>query len=413
MAYVSKVWVDRQTEYPTRRKLEFADGGDDKIVTVSRAEGTIYEAGDVFSAQNMNGLESRINAGLNEKQNLLNAGSNITLTPQQDGTVTISAAGGGGGASDIDDLADVDITNPTNGQVLTYDSTSQTWKNAASGGGGGGGAVIDDTTTALDKTWSSSKIDSELDAKQGTLTAGDNISISAQNVISSMYQDNLVFGGGNLIDIPSSLLVNGYPYGFGGSDVPFGNHGFDVDTYFTGGMIEYAPITPFREEQPFDEFHVTMFYSDSYAPYSFQKFECDIDTTSTSVIDEIFGITISIEISTQWLRIYIGDATGATDELFITGIVLSPKAKWDNKDSMIQKYVKDVAAPAFVEVTGTLTAGNTSITLSNAAITTTSTLDIYTDVYGVNPKTVTVANGSVTMTFDGQNSALGVKVRVS
>ena len=408
MAYISKVWVDRQTEYPTRRKLAFDDGTGDKIVTVSREEGTIYEAGDIFSAQNMNGLESRINAGLNEKQNLLNAGSNITLTPQQDGTVTISAAGGGGGASYLDDLADVDITSPTNGQVLTYDGTSQTWKNAA-GGGGGGGAVIDDTTTALDKTWSSSKIDSELDAKQGNLTAGDNISISAQNVISSMYQDNLVFGGGNFIDIPSSLLVNGYPYGFGDSTVPFDQHGFSVDGVFSGGFIDYVPNVPYEDMT----YHFELYYSDSYAPYNIQKVSCDLDLTSLVGNFEIFGITVIVEITSTKLRILIGDNSTSTGDLFITGIALFPDIRWDNKDSMIQKYVKDIAAPAFVEVTGTLTAGNTSITLSNAAITTTSTLDIYTDVYGVNPKTVTVANGSVTMTFDGQNSNLGVKVRVS
>lgn len=93
MAYVSKVWVDRQTEYPTRRKLEFDDGTDDKIVTVSRAEGTIYEAGDIFDANTMNTLESRIAAGIAEKQDILIAGNGIRI--DQDNV--ISATGGGGG----------------------------------------------------------------------------------------------------------------------------------------------------------------------------------------------------------------------------------------------------------------------------------------------------------------------------
>lgn len=93
MAYVSKVWVDRQTEYPTRRKLEFDDGTDDKIVTVSRAEGTIYEAGDIFDANTMNTLESRIAAGIAEKQDILIPGNGIRI--DQDNV--ISATGGGGG----------------------------------------------------------------------------------------------------------------------------------------------------------------------------------------------------------------------------------------------------------------------------------------------------------------------------
>lgn len=93
MAYVSKVWVDRQTEYPTRRKLAFDDGTGDKIVTVSREEGQIYEAGDIFDANTMNTLESRIAAGIAEKQDILIPGNGIRI--DQDNV--ISATGGGGG----------------------------------------------------------------------------------------------------------------------------------------------------------------------------------------------------------------------------------------------------------------------------------------------------------------------------
>jgi len=69
--------------------------------------------------------------------------------------------------------------------------------------------------------------------------------------------------------------------------------------------------------------------------------------------------------------------------------------------------------PMSKEVSGTLTAGSTSITLSDAAITTSSTIDIYTDTYGVNPTAVTVSTGSVAMTFESQASNVSVKVRVS
>ena len=65
------------------------------------------------------------------------------------------------------------------------------------------------------------------------------------------------------------------------------------------------------------------------------------------------------------------------------------------------------------EITGTLTAGTTSITLSDASITTSSTIDVYTDTFGVNPTNISVATGSVTLTFASQASNLGVKVRIS
>ena len=67
----------------------------------------------------------------------------------------------------------------------------------------------------------------------------------------------------------------------------------------------------------------------------------------------------------------------------------------------------------FTDLTGTLTAGNTSITFSDASVTPTSTIDYYTDYFGVNPVGVSVRTGSVTLTFEAQDIDLGVKVRVS
>lgn len=65
-----------------------------------------------------------------------------------------------------------------------------------------------------------------------------------------------------------------------------------------------------------------------------------------------------------------------------------------------------------VVVTGTLAAGSTSIELSNTAITTEKTFDFYTDTFGINPKSVEVIAGKITLTFDELESNLGVKVEV-
>lgn len=71
------------------------------------------------------------------------------------------------------------------------------------------------------------------------------------------------------------------------------------------------------------------------------------------------------------------------------------------------------ARAIYTELTGTLTAGSTSLTLSNAGISASSTIDVYTEVFGINPTDVVVATGSVTLTFEEQGVDLGVKVRVS
>lgn len=60
-------------------------------------------------------------------------------------------------------------------------------------------------------------------------------------------------------------------------------------------------------------------------------------------------------------------------------------------------------------VTGTL--NGTSITLQDSSFTTTGYYDIYTSKWGVNPKTVTASNGSVTLTFRSSQSNLTVAVR--
>ena len=64
--------------------------------------------------------------------------------------------GGGGGASALSGLTDVDISNPTDGQVLVYNAESGKWENGSSGGG----ALIvhwshDEVhgIYTLDKTW--------------------------------------------------------------------------------------------------------------------------------------------------------------------------------------------------------------------------------------------------------------------
>lgn len=65
MAFVKKTWKDRIAEFPTRRRLTKEDNTSE-LVTVAREEGTLSQEGDAFSAENMNDLESRIDAEFTE-----------------------------------------------------------------------------------------------------------------------------------------------------------------------------------------------------------------------------------------------------------------------------------------------------------------------------------------------------------
>ncbi len=75
-----------------------------------------------------------------------------------------------------------------------------------------------------------------------------------------------------------------------------------------------------------------------------------------------------------------------------------------------KKKIADIVIPNKIQ--GTLSAGKTELVLSSEKISADSTIDVYTDVYGVSPKTATVADGSITMTFKAQTKSVQVKVVV-
>lgn len=66
----------------------------------------------------------------------------------------------------------------------------------------------------------------------------------------------------------------------------------------------------------------------------------------------------------------------------------------------------------WVDITGTLEAGQTEITLNNSTITTSSTIEVF-DEFDVPYVSKTVSTGSIALTFDAQDADMIVKVRIS
>lgn len=67
------------------------------------------------------------------------------------------------------------------------------------------------------------------------------------------------------------------------------------------------------------------------------------------------------------------------------------------------------ASTIFIE---TLTAGDTTITITSSQIAIGSTVDVYTDVYGLEPTNVSVTAGQIVLTFNAQGVDVNVKVKV-
>lgn len=72
-----------------------------------------------------------------------------------------------------------------------------------------------------------------------------------------------------------------------------------------------------------------------------------------------------------------------------------------------------IPASTFEIVRGTLTAGQTSVALTaSKAVAATALIDVFADVYGLNPSAVSVAGAVVTLTFEAQASDVAVAVRI-
>lgn len=108
MAFVTKTWKDRLVEYAGRRKLKNVATGEEVLMDVSRSEGTVSQAGDAFSAANMNNLEQRIknefdtvNSSLGGFTPVIDETGKITGYKTKAGADTVFPFSGGFNGADI------------------------------------------------------------------------------------------------------------------------------------------------------------------------------------------------------------------------------------------------------------------------------------------------------------------------
>ncbi len=103
---------------------------------------------------------------------------------------------------------------------------------------------------------------------------------------------------------------------------------------------------------------------------------------------------------------YVASGANQANKVWKTDASGNPAWRDDNND-----LINSINSKLKITTT-TLAAGATSVIISDSQITTNSALSFYTSVYGVNPTAVSVVNGSVTLTFDAQDTDMKVGVRV-
>ena len=425
-------------------------------------------------------------------------GSTVTITPTLatgtkiadysiDGVSdSLYAPTGGGGATDLDDLTDVTITSPTNGQALVYDSALGGWVNSHLSSGNGNVGLKLDISLGAGVSTTYSRTDLGINTKGCYL-----FSITSGHNAWMEYLGYFFYGGhypgytvSGIFSIRSSYLTVSYSDGQNGTFTIKNTSGYgenqrieilplhpkiDVDTnvvsgyYNNGDFYEdqsYTQIITGSEDHLYIDLNTTTLYLFDGTDY------VEVKGNSGTVSDGTVGVRIAVNIPKSGSVTYSFDDLGITEYGSYWLLVNSKHAesidgwKWIGfiqysgyyTSSYVTSYAKALDSHYvsvslnetaktvtftnnnsnwnvdhlievlplhpkieinYNEVVGILLAGTTSVTLTDIKITTSSTLEFYTDMFGLSPTNVSVSTGSITLTFEVQSVDVNVKVRIS
>lgn len=119
---------------------------------------------------------------------------------------------GGGGASALTDLTDVNVSSPSDGQVLKYDSTTQKWKNENESGGGSVNDVqLDGTSVVNEQGVAQLTTPNVNDLKDTNISSPSSGQTLQYNATTQKWENATPASGGNVDDVKvngASVVTN-------------------------------------------------------------------------------------------------------------------------------------------------------------------------------------------------------------
>ncbi len=366
-----------------------------------------------------------------------------------------------GGSVSVNDLTDTAISSVTNGQVLTYNSVSNKWVNAdvPSTGGGTIYAPTDTTYTAsytgsgisysatltkyvngsLDSSvtlaytdWIGGTSTKDLDDIQiGYNSSGQNTYLKALN--DAIGYNNSYFNTGDTI---ISTLIDSQTYtltlveelsptnvswsqvvntGTKIATITINNTPTDVYAPTSGGASALSGLSDVNISSVTDGQFLT--YDSTSSKWNNESVALG-DTVSVTQVQSTGTKIATVTVNGNGTDIYAPTSGGATALSGLSDVDLTTPSDgqvltYDNANS---KWINANVPSVGTVLSGTLTTGSTSITLSSSALTNNSLIEVFDDLdVPYNSKTLdTSANPpELTLTFDAQESNMTVKVRVS
>lgn len=145
-----------------------------------------------------------------------------------------------------------------------------------------------------------------------------------------------------------------------------------------------------------------------------KSFDQEDNKVLTNIEDSVEKTSVATAVHTEGsYLIYNKTLYKVIDDIAIGDTLVISPATGANielaNDIITQLLSKEDGATILVQ---TLAVGNTTLTFSDASILTTSDIDIYSDPYGIVPLTATATNGQCVLTFDAQESAVSIKLKI-
>lgn len=228
----------------------------------------------------------------------------------QPSTPSVGGGGGGGGATILDELSDVVLTSPTNGQVLKYNGTQ--WINAAESGGGS--ISLDGLTDVVISTPSSGQVlkyngSQWVNGTDDTGVGGSgnsfvNIAVSGQStVVADSSTDTLTLAAGTNISITTDAA----------SDT------ITISSTAVSGATNFSSLTDATNaSMTVDEFYLPAITSLAVGNVGATSYTFDQYAGNNPTIYAISGTTIAFKINAAGHPFAIQDGFG---NLYNTGLI--------------------------------------------------------------------------------------------
>lgn len=314
-----------------------------------------------------------------------------------------SGGGGGGSVNSLGDIGDIALGTLQDGQIIKWDADAQMWVNA--GMESGGKTYIGTCTTAAATAAKEATVDLDFQLEKGVrigikFSNSNTASNCTLNVNStgakSLYYDVAVYTGTSPKVCGNANRYNYYVYD--GTNWVWDSYGVEFDTTYTPQSLGFGFGTCSTAAATVEKAVTLANYNLVTNGYVSVKFTNAVPASAT------------MNINSKGAKAIYYKGVPITANIIKAGDLATFIYSGQYHLVGIDRAVEGSASSTIISQT--LAAGSTTVTFSNSAITNSALISVYTSVAGLNYNSISVSNGSVSITYDAQSANMTVTLEI-